>query len=231
MSVKNLQNNLVQDYARNLQNEILESSYQERLPNISELKTVIDEWLPSDLVVCRSKVKCLDACQFHQRCESSYWLNHTEKVSNLMADFARLNNLDEELYYITGYAHDLDYLQFPHDLENVSLKDSHPFKCIEFLREINAPRLMLLAILEHSPHLNLKLSSALSKALLICDDISTFSSANLKLEYPNTLPSSWIDLFKNIPPDKETLVDPKLSMARFYGRVVPCLESLAIDLS
>ena len=225
-----LENNSIHLFAKDLQNKLREreSNVKGKIPTHEELVKISDEWLPEGLVFCRAQTKCENTCTLQRRCESSYWKHHNKQVAELMSDFAKLISQDQSLFYATGFLHDIDYLKYPHDYEFYSLFDAHPFKAVKYLEELDINSSMLLAILEHSPHLNLEPSNLLSKSLLACDDIITFTSANIELNWDLKLPSSWVKLFNDLP--RGHLQDSSVNIDRFYSRVLPTLKSLCSGL-
>ena len=229
MKDKNLlKNKSIHLFAKDLQNKLMKEECTGRIPSHEELAKISDEWLPDNLTFCRAQTKCENICKLHRRCESSYWKHHNKQVAELMSNFASLINQDKELFYATGFLHDIDYLKYPHDFEFYSLTDAHPFKAVTYLNNLDINYFIPLAILEHSPHLNLEPTNLLSKALLACDDIVTFTSASVKLTWDLNLPSPWIRLFKNLP--KGDLQDSSVNIDRFYLRVLPTLKNIYCSL-
>ena len=119
-----------------------------------------------------------------KRCSRYYWSAHGDSVGELMARLAARLNADEFLFRMTGLLHDLDYLDFPHDLKRpirgwkMQLEFVHPLPAALALDALDAPASMILAILAHSPHTGVPAYSILAHALRVADVWSTWKEVH-----------------------------------------------------
>lgn len=171
-----------------------------------EIKGLFDFWLAPNVFVCQMQPEpCSEFCGHREnRCGNAYWRNHSALVANMMRNLARERGGDEstqECWHLTGLLHDLDYLKAPHDKPGHDEDESHPVPLVLSLRARKLPAGMTLAILEHSPHLDLGQSSRLSAALIGCDEAATLTAFGDPVAAIPGVPRSVID---SIPQHKAT---------------------------
>jgi hypothetical protein len=172
------------------------------LPTGMLLSRLQQKWLPAGAFVCRGQRNdcCPSSCG--NRCNAEYWLGHSESVASLMRNLALLLGADPNLYQAAGEVHDLDYVRAPHDLGSKNLPGAHPVPIVIDLMEMGAPPVLSLAVLEHSPHLNLRPSSRLSEALIACDDAVTLASIGHDMSAVAGLPAAIIQSINDARPGK-----------------------------
>lgn len=104
-----------------------------------------------------------------------YQLYHAQMVAVAMQGYAELFSQDQDLWYITGLLHDIDFQQYP---------DQHPGKSLEWFREWNYPAELIHAVKAHAYGYNgfdTLPQTKLASALLACDEISGIFYAYQKL--------------------------------------------------
>lgn len=143
-----------------------------------EVKAMFDFWLAPNVFVCQMGCDpCSSYCgHAERRCGSGYWRNHSAIVAAMMRAMAEMQGASPEkceIWHAAGLLHDLDYLRAPHDLVGHDDHESHPIPLVVTLQGLNYPPVLILAILEHSPHLDLGTSSSMSAALIACDEAAT----------------------------------------------------------
>ncbi len=153
-------------------------------------------------------------------------IKHASKVGKLMEEFCPLLGIDSDVGFATGFLYDLDYLKYPHDLNPLDYLEAHPFPLINNLEELEVSPVIILAILEHSPHLKIEMTCPLSYALSACGDIVTYTAASHEILWPDDISEDWRFIFNKV--EKGGLVDPTIKIERFYERVFPALQSLAL---
>lgn len=122
------------------------------LPNKAEAKELLDNYVKDD-----------------------YQRFHALMVGTAMEGYAKQLGEDENLWFMTGYLHDLDYDQHPTE---------HPGPSLEWLKEWGYPEEMIQAILAHANGFNgftTPAESKLDKALIACDEICGIFYAYQKL--------------------------------------------------
>jgi hypothetical protein len=169
------------------------------LPTGLTLKRLQEKWLPAGSFVCRNQKENCDSPCHDNRCDAGYWLKHSEVVAALMRNMADMLGNDPDLYQAAGQVHDLDYVKAPHDLGCKDISKAHPVALVKDLMEMGAPPILSLAVLEHSPHLNLEPSSPLSDALVACDDAATLASTGYDLSRVSGLPPEIIARISTVP--------------------------------
>jgi len=96
-----------------------------------------------------------------------YHLLHAKMVALAMQEYAKRNNKNELVYYITGLLHDIDYIKG--DTEPVN----HGKDSAKLLKDLNYPSEIIYAIQAHVPHrTGIKPKNNLDFALIACDEIS-----------------------------------------------------------
>ena len=105
----------------------------------------------------------------------TYQRYHALMVGTAMAGYARKLNEDEELWFLTGYFHDLDYDQYP---------DTHPGPSLGWFKDWGYPEELIHAVEAHAYGFNgftTKPQTTLAKALIACDEICGIFYAYQKL--------------------------------------------------
>ncbi len=108
---------------------------------------------------------------------NDYQLLHANMVAMAMLEYSRdstdtFENYSkeqiEDLYYVTGLLHDLDYDQFP---------DTHPAKELEWFQDWSYPKELIHAVEAHAHGYNgftTLPQTHLAAALMACDELSGF---------------------------------------------------------
>lgn len=105
----------------------------------------------------------------------NYQRFHALMVGTAMEGYAKKLNQDIELWFLTGYLHDLDYDQHPAE---------HPGPSLEWFKEWNYPSELIQAVEAHANGFNgftTPAKSQLDKALIACDEICGIFYAYQKL--------------------------------------------------
>ncbi len=100
---------------------------------------------------------------------------HALMVGTAMEGYAKKLGEDIELWFLTGYLHDLDYDQHPTE---------HPGPSLEWFKEWNYPTELIQAVEAHANGFNSFTTPAknqLDKALIACDEICGIFYAYQKL--------------------------------------------------
>ena len=104
-----------------------------------------------------------------------YLRYHGLMVASAMAGYANLYSEDEDLWYITGLLHDIDFGQYP---------DTHPEKSLKWFADWNYPPELIHAVEAHAYGYNgntVLPQTKLAAALMACDEISGIFYAYQKL--------------------------------------------------
>ncbi len=107
--------------------------------------------------------------------QDNYQRFHALMVGTAMEGYAKKLNEDTELWFLTGYLHDIDYDQHPSE---------HPGPSLQWFKEWNYPEALIQAVLAHANGFNgfdTPAVSALDKALIACDEICGIFYAYQKL--------------------------------------------------
>jgi putative nucleotidyltransferase with HDIG domain len=104
---------------------------------------------------------------FHEWTETESLRRHGYAVEAAMAEYARREGQDEELYRITGLLHDLDYEKHP-------TTDEHPYVAARLLRERGYPEEVVTAILGHAPYTGTPRETRLARTLFAVDELAGF---------------------------------------------------------
>lgn len=110
-----------------------------------------------------------------------YQRHHALMVGTAMEGYAEKLGEDKDLWFLTGYLHDLDYDEYP---------DKHPGPSLEWFKEWGYPDELIQAVLAHANGFNgfdTPAESQLDKALIACDEICGIFYAYRKL---NPIPYS-----------------------------------------
>lgn len=119
----------------------------------------------------RSEAKTL----LEEHVQDNYQRFHALMVGTAMAGYAQKLGADVELWFLTGYLHDIDYDQHPTE---------HPGPSLEWFKEWNYPPELIQAVLAHANGFNgfnTPAESKLDKALIACDEICGIFYAYQKL--------------------------------------------------
>jgi predicted hydrolase (HD superfamily) len=112
------------------------------LPTLDQAKKLLEEYVPDE-----------------------YQRYHAQMVGTAMKGYARLYSEDENLWYLTGYLHDIDFHKHP---------DTHPGESLKWFKEWNYPEEMIHVVEAHAYGYNgftTLPQSKLASALLACDEI------------------------------------------------------------
>jgi putative nucleotidyltransferase with HDIG domain len=100
---------------------------------------------------------------------------HALMVATAVAGYAREYQADEQLWWLTGYLHDIDYEQYPH---------AHPGPSLDWFRVWGYPDELIHAIEAHADGFNgftQKPETDLARVLVACDEICGIFYAYQKL--------------------------------------------------
>lgn len=114
-----------------------------------------------------------------QHVTDSYQRHHALMVGTALLGYAEKYGEDKDLWFITGYLHDLDYNQHPTE---------HPGPSLTWFKDLNYPAELIHAVEAHANGFNgftKKPETKLAKALIACDEICGIFYAYRKL---NPLP-------------------------------------------
>ncbi|MGM0629308.1 MAG: HD domain-containing protein [Patescibacteria group bacterium] len=107
--------------------------------------------------------------------KGDYQRFHAKMVASLMEGYANKFGEDDNLWYITGLLHDIDFESFPND---------HPAKSLEWFRGWNYPQELIHAIEAHAYGYNgfsTLPETKLASTLLACDEITGIFYAYQKM--------------------------------------------------
>jgi len=96
--------------------------------------------------------------------KSESLLRHMRTVELVMEAYALKFEKDPEAWAVAGLLHDADYEAFP---------EQHPAIIVQKLRELGEPEIAH-AISAHYTHWNVPYDTLLDKALIACDEITSF---------------------------------------------------------
>ncbi len=111
----------------------------------------------------------------HTHVTDPYQRYHALMVGTALAGYARHFGEDEELWFITGYLHDLDYDEHP---------DKHPGPSLSWFRQWGYPEELIHAVEAHALGFNgftTEPETRLAAALMACDEICGIFYAYQKL--------------------------------------------------
>lgn len=97
---------------------------------------------------------------------NDYQRHHALMVAVAMEGYAKKYGENEDLWYITGLLHDVDYEEFP---------DTHPGPSLAWFKEWSYPEELIHAVEAHAFGFNgftTEPQTLLAKALMACDEIS-----------------------------------------------------------
>ena len=102
----------------------------------------------------------------NEHVKDEYQKLHSKMVATGLKAYAQKLNEDENLWFITGLLHDLDYFEFPNE---------HPTKSIEWFKQWNFPDELIHAVEAHAhERTNVTPNSKLAGALLATDELAGF---------------------------------------------------------
>ena len=107
--------------------------------------------------------------------QDTYQRYHAVMVATAMQGYAKLFHDDIDLWYVTGYLHDIDFEEHP---------DTHPRESLQWFKDWNYPAELIHAVEAHAygyhGYTTLP-QTKLAAALLACDEISGIFYAYRKL--------------------------------------------------
>ncbi len=99
-----------------------------------------------------------------EKVKDDYQLHHSQMVANAMESYAKKLGENEDLWYITGLVHDVDYFEFP---------EVHPVKSLEWFKEMEYPEELIHAVEAHAfMRTGVEPKTILASALIACDEMS-----------------------------------------------------------
>ena len=107
--------------------------------------------------------------------DDEYQRHHSLMVATAMQGYVRLFSEDEDLWYVTGLLHDIDFEKHP---------DIHPTKSLEWFKEWGYSNEIIHAVEAHAYGYNGFTTSPrtkLASALMACDEISGIFYAYRKM--------------------------------------------------
>ena len=123
-----------------------------KLPNRTEAKVLLEKHVKND-----------------------YQRFHALMVGTAMEGYANIYKTDKELWFLTGYLHDLDYDEYP---------ETHPKESLDWFRDWGYPEELIHAVEAHAFGYNgftTMPESQLAAALIACDEISGIFYAYQKI--------------------------------------------------
>lgn len=143
----------------------------------------------------------------HEHVTDPYQRHHALMVGTAMEGYAKQLGEDPELWFLTGYFHDLDYDEHP---------DKHPGPSLEWFAKWGYPQELIHAIEAHANGFNgytTKPETTLAKALIACDEICGIFYAYQKL---NPVPYGEMKPKSIVKRLKETKFAPGIDRAHIY---------------
>lgn len=136
-----------------------------------------------------------------------YQQYHARMVGCAMAGYAKLRGDDEQLWWLTGYLHDLDYDQYPNE---------HPGPSLTWFAAWGYPPELIHAVEAHANGFNgftTKPETDLARALIACDEICGIFYAYHKL---NPVPFGEMKVSSILKRLKETRFAPGIDRDHIY---------------
>ncbi len=146
-----------------------------------------------------------------------YLIIHANMVAAATESYAEYFGEDRELYWLTGYLHDIDYELHP---------TLHPGQSLEWFRDWGYPESLIHAVEAHALGFNgftTEPATNLAKALIACDEICGIFYAYQKL---NPVPYGTMKVSSIVKRLKEEKFAPGISRAHIYVAV----EGLGVTL-
>ncbi len=103
----------------------------------------------------------------NQHVQSPSLRTHCLTVATAVEAYARGQDADPDLWYITALLHDFDYEEHPNLQE-------HPFVGVQLLKELGYPEAVTTAILSHADYSGTPRTEPLHHALFACDELCGF---------------------------------------------------------
>ena len=110
-----------------------------------------------------------------QHVKDEYQRYHALMVGTAMEGYARLRNTNLDLWYLTGYLHDLDFEEYP---------ETHPKESLQWFKDWGYPKELIHAVEAHAYGYNgftTLPQTPLAAALVACDEISGIFYAYRKI--------------------------------------------------
>lgn len=107
--------------------------------------------------------------------KDEYQRYHANMVAVAMKGYAKLYNEDENLWFVTGLLHDVDFEEYP---------NAHPAESLKWFKEWDYPEDLIHAVEAHAYNYNgftTLPKTKLAAALMACDEISGLFYAYKKL--------------------------------------------------
>ena len=153
----------------------------------------------------------------HSHVTDSYQQYHAIMVATAMEGYAKKFGEDTELWYMTGFLHDLDFEKYP---------DLHPGESLKWFKQWEYPPQLIHAVEAHAYGYNSFTTvpeTKLAAALMACDEISGIFYAYQKL---NPIP------YKDM---KVSSIKKKLKEKSFAAKIerdtiYPGCEKMGIEL-
>jgi len=104
-----------------------------------------------------------------------YQRYHAQMVALAMEGYAKVYREDADLWYLTGFLHDLDYEEYP---------ETHPKESLEWFKQWDYPENLIHAVESHAFGYNgfeTLPQTKLASALIACDEISGIFYAYRKI--------------------------------------------------
>jgi len=146
----------------------------------------------------------------HQYVTDKYQRYHARMVGTAMEGYAKKLGRDTDLWFLTGYLHDIDYDQNP---------TAHPGPSLEWFRDWGYPEELIRAVEAHANGFNgftTPPEHELDKALVACDEICGIFYAYQKL---NPIPFSEMKVTSIKKRLKEAKFAPKIDRTHIYAGV------------
>lgn len=153
----------------------------------------------------------------HTHVSDPYQRHHAEMVAAAMAEYARIYNEDEALWWLTGYLHDIDYEQHPNE---------HPGPSLQWFADWGYPEALIHAVEAHANGFNgftTAPETLLAKALVACDEISGIFYAYQKL---NPIPYSEM----KVSSIKKRLKEERFAPGIDRGHIYDAVDTLGITI-
>lgn len=144
----------------------------------------------------------------HQHVTDVYQRYHAEMVAAAMVGYAKQWQEDEDLWWLTGYVHDIDYDQHPTE---------HPGPSLQWFADWGYPEALIHAVEAHANGFNgftTPPETRLAKALIACDEICGIFYAYQKL---NPIPFAEMKVSSIKKRLKETKFAPGIDRDHIYN--------------
>lgn len=142
-----------------------------------------------------------------QHVADPYQRFHALMVGTALEHYAQIFGEPQDLWFVTGYLHDLDYNEYPTE---------HPGPSLTWFQEWHYPAELVHAVEAHADGFNgftTKPETLLAKALIACDEISGIFYAYQKL---NPIPFGEMKVSSILKRLKETKFAPGIDRSHIY---------------